>query len=75
MTENLFIPGSMAHLTLEAEKYPDILYLISPKDSFSPVQIICKPNYNIDKVKEFIDDNFTVTMNYEIIVENDIGEL
>ena len=71
MSENPFRPGSIAHMTLEAEKYDDILYLVADAESpFEPVKIICKPDYNISKVQDFIESNFTYGMNYEVIVEN-----
>ena len=71
MTENPFRLGSIAHMTLGAEKYEDILYLIADaKQPHKPIKIICKPDYDIDKVMEFVESNFTFGMAYEIVVEN-----
>jgi len=72
MTEKIKIrPGSIAHMTLEAEKYDDILYIVADAEQpHEPVKIICKPDYNIDKVMEFVESNFTYGTPYKIIVEN-----
>ena len=71
MIKNFFRPGSIAHMIREAEKYEDILYLIADAEQpHNPVKIICKPDYNIDKVMEFVNSSFPLSIDYEIVVEN-----
>ena len=73
MTEkfNAFRPGSLAHLIVEAEPIEDILYIIAPDEHYSPLKIICKPNYNINTVLNFVEDNLPVEIRYEIVVESE----
>ena len=67
---NAFRPGSLAHLIVEAEHIEDILYIIAPELPEIPVKIICKPNYDIDSVLNFVNDNLEYGIPYDIVVEN-----
>lgn len=71
LKENPFNFGSTAYLNLEAEKVDDILYLIIPDRGYDPLKIIVKPGYDIDTVKEFVENHIPFSVYYDIIVEND----
>lgn len=71
LKENPFRFGSAAYLNLEAEPIEDILYIIAPDEHYSPLKIICKPNYNINTVLNFVEDNLPVEIRYEIVVESE----
>ena len=68
---NAFQPGSLAYLIVEAESIEDILYIIAPDEHYSPLKIVCKPNYNIDTVLNFVEANLSVGIKYEIVVESE----
>ena len=72
--ESLFMHGSMAHLLYEARKYDDILYIVADvKQPYCPIKIVCKPNYSVEQVKQFIDKTMLVSMEYEVVVENNFN--
>ena len=52
MAENKFRVGSLNYLIVKADKVDDILYILY--DDFEHfINIIVKPNYNIDEIVEF----------------------
>lgn len=63
--------GSMNYTTLMAEKYDDILYVIkSTEKPLIDIDIICKPNYNIEEVLNFTKEHLPLSVTYRIIVED-----
>ena len=70
MSENPFQLGSMAHIIYESKKYDDILYVMNTGQLDYSIKIVCKPNYSVDQVKQFIDNTMLISMDYEVVVEN-----
>ena len=75
--KNPYPLGSVGYITVEAEKYEDIQHIQADikKYPHQPLMIICKPDYNKEKVMEFIEDNIPLGTSYEIIVQKDFKEL
>ena len=71
MTENKFRVGSLNYLIVKADKVDDILYILY--DDFEHfINIIVKPNYNIDEIVEFQNRYIPITISTKIIVEENL---
>ena len=68
--------GSPAHIRSEAPKYEDIIAIGITKEKLdSTVNIIVKPDYNEDKIKEFIDNTIPLGIAYNIIEDDGRGRI
>lgn len=67
--------GSLNYLNFEAELIDNVLYLVMPDNSFDSLNIVCKPNYNIDTILNFMENNLSFRVYYEIVVENEFKEI
>ena len=70
MTKQHFLHrnGTLQKLQEQAEHIDDILY-IKEKIIPSSITIGCRPDYDIDTVKEFINNNLPDGIDYHIIAE------
>lgn len=66
-----FAKGSLAHLQLLSKDYDDI---IDVRESVEPckITVLCKPNYNIDQILEFLQ-NLQLAVDFEIIVQEEVN--
>ena len=57
--------GSIMDMQIKGLKYPDILYVL--KVGICKVVIICKSNYDVNSIQNFIDETLQYGIEYEII--------
>ena len=68
--------GSPAHIRAEAPKYEDIIAIgITEEGPWATVNIIVKPNYDEDKIKEFINNTLPLSVEYKIIEDDGRGRI
>ena len=72
---NPFPFGSLNYLNFEAELIDNVLYLVMPDNSFDSLNIVCKPNYNIDIILNFVENHLPFSVYYENVVENEFKEI
>ena len=66
---SIFSFGSFGALKLAAENYDDIIYVMW--DDINHIfKVICMPDYDIDKILEYINENVPLGVVSEVIVEN-----
>ena len=69
MTYDYELPvwGSLARMNRDAMKYcNDIIRIEKNYLSIGTVNIICKSNYNIKKINDFINNYLPIELDYEI---------
>ena len=66
--------GSLIAIQNAAKKYEDIVEVDAKKDDkgFTILKIVVKPQYNIDFVKDFLENHVPIGTGYDIIVDNTI---
>ena len=59
--------GSIVYYNAITKFYNDVLYV--EMIGTSKIKVVCKPNYDANEVREFIENELVIGVEYEIVVE------
>ena len=64
--------GSLVYIQMAAVTYDNIIEVYKNKDKngFAMITIVCKPDYNINQIKRFVEEHLPLGITYAIQTEN-----
>ena len=69
MKYNPYIFGSLAQMNYDCINYKDIIRVEKNYQSIGTVNIICKPNYNIKQIIDYIFNSIDGRLDYKVMEE------